>query len=233
MICLNVLLFFSAKAQEDSTTIFIPKTYVGARGGVNLTATIFSPGVAQTLLQGYSYGIGIKHFSQKNVGIQVELNYSDWGWAEPLGPGLQYSRQLTYIEFPFLTHIALGKKNFKCIILLGSYLSFIAKEKENLPPIDLSDARFFYYQQPVQKFSYGVGAGLGFSLDTKIGSFQLEGRYLNALRNVFDLNQLRTNTGNTFSTALNFQIGGYFGYFIKLKGKRDKEQEEKEDPSIF
>lgn len=222
---LFLLLFISsitstAFAKTDS----IPMTYVGIRGGANFTQMLSTPGIPQTFLMGTSAGFGLKQVSPKGLGIQVELNYSEVGWEELLSGTQQYRRKLTYVEIPLLTHIAIGKKAFKPFIQLGSYLAFRLDEKESIQNIDLEAERSFYYQENIPVFTYGVGGGLGFSLKTKIGTFQIEGRYLNGLRNNFDVldlgKKLKEEFPNgslqSFTFALNMQMGGYFSYWIAL-----------------
>lgn len=215
-LCTTTLLF----AKTDS----IPTTYLGIRGGANFTQMLSTPSIPQVFLLGTSAGIGLKHVNEKGLGIQVELNYSEAGWEEFLGSEQQYKRKLTYLELPFFTHIALGKKAFKPFLQLGAYMAWRLDEKESIQNIDLTVERSFYYQEDLTVFSYGVGGGLGFSLKTKIGTFQLEGRYLNSLRNNFDVIELGkqlkedfpSGTLQSFTFALNMQIGGYFSYWITL-----------------
>lgn len=194
----------------------IPQTYIGIRGGTTFTQMLSSPGVSQRFLQGISAGVALKQVNEKGLGIQIELNYAEGGWEEILPDNQQYSRKISYLELPFFTHITIGKGAFRPFIQLGSYFAWRLTDQETVQVSDPTDGRYFYYGARIPVFSYGVGGGLGFSLKTKIGSFQIEGRYLNGLRNNFDLLELRDEAMQTFTSALHMQIGGYFSYWINL-----------------
>lgn len=90
-------------AQKPS---FTPESFLGITGGATVSMVNFLPSVNQDYLMGYSGGIVFRHNSQAHLGMQAELNYSQRGWKELNG----YSRQLEYIEFPFMSHFYVGKK---------------------------------------------------------------------------------------------------------------------------
>ncbi len=49
---------------------------------------------------GYTAGVTARYNTEKNVGLQAELNYVQQGWKEQfdLNPEFTYSRTINYIE---------------------------------------------------------------------------------------------------------------------------------------
>ena len=84
-----------------------PELYLGANFGITESEVIFNPAINQSFLRGYNGGLVFRYIAEKNVGMQAELNFSQRGWTESSG---LYSRQLNYLELPFMTHIFIGKK---------------------------------------------------------------------------------------------------------------------------
>ncbi len=85
-----------------------PEIYFGTTQGISASMINFSPSVNQGMLLGYNGGLIFRHITEKNVGLQVELNFFQHGWKET---DSIYSRRLNYIELPFMTHIYFGNKS--------------------------------------------------------------------------------------------------------------------------
>ena len=98
---------------------------VGFNGGVNLNSASFTPKIKQNSLMGITGGLTARYISEKYFtmicGAQVELNISQRGWDELFeimdangqtveDPTRSYTRKMTYIDIPFLAHLAFGKE---------------------------------------------------------------------------------------------------------------------------
>lgn len=191
-ICLRFFLFtgsmFAAfgylSAQGSNQSILS----IGTRHGVNLSQIIFEPPVKQNVYTGYNGGLVIKYVSETHAGIQAEFSYSERGWSENLDSTRNYTRRLTYLESPIMSHFIIGKKKSKVIINVGPNLSYFQGDKENFSLLETGDT-LSYYQRPIdRKFELGLVGGIGFLQETGIGDFQLEGRFHYGLQNIFFVN---------------------------------------------
>src|ERR1035437_2989733 len=59
-----------------------PEMYIGANLGVTESMVMFKPAITQGFLMGYNGRIVFRYIAEKNVGMQVELNFSQRGWTE-------------------------------------------------------------------------------------------------------------------------------------------------------
>ena len=101
---------------------------VGINGGVNLNSASFTPTIKQNSLMGITGGLTARYISEKYFamicGAQVELNVSQRGWDQLFetisldangyevtskDPTKTYTRKMTYIDIPFLAHLAFGR----------------------------------------------------------------------------------------------------------------------------
>ena len=78
---------------------------VGASFGMNFSSVSFSPKVDQKMLQAYNGGLILRWITEKHLGLQAEVNFTQQGWEEEFEeqPQYQYSRTINFIEIPFLT----------------------------------------------------------------------------------------------------------------------------------
>lgn len=165
-----------------------PKFAVGGSFGTTFSSVTFIPKVKNSMLMGYTGGLMGRFDSEKNVGLQVELNLIQQGWDETFeDPKYQYSRTLSYIEMPFLTHIYMGSKRVKFFLNLGPKIGYLIGEKTEQQNIDDQTGTVTeQYGMKVQnKFDWGLCGGPGLELRTGIGYFLLEGRYYYALGDFF------------------------------------------------
>lgn len=205
------LLAFTPKTMQSQTVLLDPaEIYVGVSGGATGSMMLFTPTVQQSYFLGYNGGIAARYITENHVGLQVEFNYSQRGWLEAND---LYSRQLDYIEMPFLTHIYFGKTN-RFIFNLGPKIAYLLDEKVVLNNAENSKAE--QHIKPVySKFDYGIAAGLGYNLKTKnIGVYQLE------LRAYYGLSDIFANTKKDFfDTSNHLNVSLNFGYFFQLTGR--------------
>lgn len=208
---------------------------IGFNGGVNLNSVSFTPSVKQNSLRGITGGLTARYISEKYFsmicGAQVELNFSQKGWdqlfetTDSNGETVRdysqtYTRQMTYIDIPFLAHLAFGnEKGLQFFLNLGPQIGFLISESETIEGIDmenLSSTQEELYGNKIQnKFDYGIAGGGGLEFKTKkIGRFLLEGRYYFALSDFYN-----TAKKDYFSRAAHSTITVKFTYLFDLKNK--------------
>lgn len=206
---------------------------VGINGGVNLNSVSFTPTIKQNTLMGITGGLTARYISEKYFamicGAQVELNVSQRGWdeyfekpgkyGEPVkDPTKTYIRKMTYIDIPFLAHLAFGQdKGLQFFIHAGPQISFLISESETMGGIDmnnLSNTQKAVYGAKIQnKFDYGIAGGGGVELKTKkTGNFIVEGRYYFALSDFYS-----TTKKDYFARAAHGTITIKVSYLFDLK----------------
>ena len=201
-----VLIFVSASLYAQAR-LDKPEMYIGANLGVTESMINFSPAIPQGFLMGFNGGIVFRYIAEKNVGIQAELNFSQRGWTESSG---LYSRQLNYIELPFMTHIYVGRKN-RFFFNLGPKISYLISERVllNTTGGSLDAQHITSVQHP---FDYGLCTGLGMLFNIKGKIIQLDTRAYYSLSDVF------ANTKrDVFSTSNNFNLSVNLAWLFKVK----------------
>lgn len=196
-----LLSFASINAQNE----FKPKTYLGIIQGVNFSRVDFDiTGIEQEFIPGYCGGLIFRYVSEQIAGIQIELNYSEKGWSGKLDTSAYYKGRLSYIELPFLTHITLGRKKTFFTINFGPYASYQI--------INDIESNIDYPLEIDKKFEFGYCGAIGLGFRFPIGTFQIEGRYLNSITNFFD-----TSTNPQFYASRNQAINVSLTYLVKIK----------------
>ena len=180
----------SAVAQKK----FQQELTVGASFGTTFSTVSFSPTkVQQKMKLGYTGGVTLRWVTEKNLGLQAELNFAQQGWNEMFEdqPEYKYSRTINYLELPILTHIYFGNKNFRFFINLGPKIGYALGEKtdENLNGASPNTENTQHDMAIEKKFDWGLCGGPGIEIRTGIGSFLLEGRYYYALGDIFNSRQ--------------------------------------------
>lgn len=210
---------------------------VGINGGVNLNSASFTPTIKQNSLMGITGGLTARYISEKYFamicGAQVELNVSQRGWDQLFetisldangyevtskDPTKTYTRKMTYIDIPFLAHLAFGRdRGLQFFVHAGPQISFLISKSETIKGIDmnsLSDTQKALYGVKIQnKFDYGIAGGGGVELRTKkAGSFIVEGRYYFALSDFYS-----TTKKDYFARAAHGTITIKLTYLFDLK----------------
>ena len=191
---------------------------VGINGGVNLNSASFTPTIKQNSLMGITGGLTARYISEKYFamicGAQVELNVSQRGWDQLFetisldangyevtskDPTKTYTRKMTYIDIPFLAHLAFGRdRGLQFFVHAGPQISFLISESE----VKIQN-----------KFDYGIAGGGGVELRTKkAGSFIVEGRYYFALSDFYS-----TTKKDYFARAAHGTITIKLTYLFDLK----------------
>lgn len=198
---------------------------VGFNGGMNMSSVNFDPKIKQNTESGITGGVTFRYITEKYFsmicGVQVEVNYSQRGWNEKIEDesGMTYDRSMSYIEVPFMAHLAFGKdepnKGLQFFINAGPQFSYFLKDKENMSDnFDVSKRviREQYGKTVDNKFEYGIIGGAGFDLNTKVGHFILEGRYFYGLADFFD-NDRKAYFGRSAHTYMGVRAAYLFDLF--------------------
>lgn len=203
---------------------------IGVNGGVNLNKVTFEPKIKQSMPIGITGGLTARYISEKYFamicGAQVELNLSQRGWEDLFETSdgqkdlsRSYSRDLTYLEVPFLAHLAFGKdRGVQFFINLGPQIAFLLSESEKTSGLTPEEVEFrkenYEYGKKIEnKFDYGIAGGGGLEIRTKrAGNFLLEGRYYFGLADFY-----KTRKKDTFSRAAHNTISVRLTYLFDLK----------------
>ena len=203
-------------------THYRPHISIGAHGGMNMSRLSFSPEVPQSWYMGPTFGVQARYAEEKLVGILAELNFAQRGWKESFedNPELQYSRTLSYITLPIMTHISFGGKRFKCIVNLGPEFGLMFSDKissnfdyHNPGSLLPSTRRVNQMSMAVKnKFDYGITAGVGAEYYVSPhNSIYIEGRFYYGLGNIFSATK-----ADEFSASRIMSISVTAGYNFRL-----------------
>jgi len=176
-----------------------PEIYFGTTQGISASMINFSPSVNQEMLLGYNGGFIFRYITEKNVGLQVELNYFQRGWKET---DSIYSRRLNYIELPFMTHIYFGNKT-RFFFNIGPKISYLLSENV-LRNETVSSEKVEQVKSVENPFDYGICGGLGFMFKISKNVFQLDARANYSLSDIFSNNKTDYfDTSNNINVSLN------------------------------
>lgn len=223
-VILAIILPAGLHAQRE----YSPNFAIGGKAGVTLSKMSFTPEVHQKFTNGLTMGVRARYTEEKFFGLIAEINLSQRGWAEDFAkdeaPEFTYTRTLTYIQVPLLTHIYFGSKKFKGFVNLGPEFGYMIGSS--------IDANFDYknytsiqgfpqgYRTNEQlnmevenKFDYGIAAGVGVEWILKRKhSFFLEGRYYFGLGNIF-----HATKRDFFAASRGMSIEVTLGYMIRVR----------------
>ena len=175
---------------------------IGVSGGMGTSQVSFIPSIKQTLSLGPTFGVSIRHISEKYFflicGTQLECNIASRGWTELIedGSGNEYTRVARYVEVPFLAHLGFGReyRGFQGHINLGPQIGYLLSEKEiygGKQPWDVSNrpnqVTEQYGKAIENKLDYGITASLGLEMRTGVGNFGIEARYYFGLGNIYGI----------------------------------------------
>lgn len=159
---------------------------VGANAGALYNTVDFNPTVDQSGYFGYFFGGTLRYISEKYMGLfcglQFEMNFVDKGWNEEAEKG-GFKRSMSYLEVPFLAHMAYGNKSVRGFLNLGPQFSFLLDER-NIVTVNNSDA-YNHSHWADNRFDYGIMGGLGMEVRSKAGNFLLEARYYFGLSDIY------------------------------------------------
>lgn len=207
---------------------------VGFNGGVSMNSIGFDPTIKQKQYIGPTLGATLRITSEKYFkslcSLQIELNYAQLGWNENVMNSQSvelpdtYKRRLDYIQLPFLARMAWGyeKKGAMFYVLAGPQIGYCFNEKSIRSDVWTTNAEgnpdrpnnmYAQYDMKLdRKFDYGITAGLGIEVNTKIGHFLIDGRYYYGLSDVFN-----NGKKDVFSRSNNGTIIAKFTYLIDIR----------------
>jgi hypothetical protein len=184
-----------------------PEIYFGTTQGMSASMINFSPSVNQEMLLGYNGGFIFRYITEKNVGLQVELNYFQRGWKET---DSIYSRRLNYIELPFMTHIYFGNKT-RFFFNIGPKISYLLSENV-LRNETVSSEKVEQVKSVENPFDYGICGGLGFMFKISKNVFQLDARANYSLSDIFS-----NSKTDYFDTSNNINVSLNLGWLWQVK----------------
>lgn len=198
---------------------------LGVNGGINLNKVSFQPTVDQNMLMGINAGLTARYICEKYFGMicgaQLEINLSQRGWDEFYEnyPDVHYTRNMTYVEVPFLAHLAFGKeRGMQFFLNIGPQIGFLLSDSEEQsgdmegmldsnPYIESEQ-----HGKPIDnKFDYGIAGGVGVELRTKAGNFIVEGRYYFGLSDFYN-----STKKDYFSRSANATITAKVTYLFDI-----------------
>ena len=210
-------LFILTLSAEGQQSTFSPELTVGGSAGLNFASVAFSPSrVYENKLQGLTFGVVGRWNTEKNLGIQAELNFSQQGWKEKFdgAPEYHYSRTINYIELPFLTHIYFGGKRVKGFLNMGPKIGYALNEStdSNLGDATPNKTNTQHNLALKHNFDWGLCGGPGIELRTRIGIFAVEVRYYYAIGDIFG-----NSKSDAFSKSSNQVISARIYYLIRIR----------------
>ncbi|WKN45188.1 porin family protein [Tunicatimonas pelagia] len=226
---LAILLFSPENVQAQDSLATYKKWHVGVKGGASFSS-ISSTDEQITrqrpridFAQGIAYGAVIRYMTEKNFGLQIEVNYVEKGWREEftspdsegrpqLDPTRFYRVNLSYLEVPILAHGYFGKRNLRIFATIGVYGGvLLSSSTQTAPSVDPNEITYEYLVPEQNEYDLGIRGGAGVAIVTKVGTFQVEGTYSLGLNSVLDRNR------TTIPSILqNNAIVGSLGYLISF-----------------
>ena len=213
-----------ANAQRE----YSPNFSIGGRAGFTMSNVSFSPEVHQKMANGLTFGLACRYTEEKIFGLIGEINITQRGWtedfAEDEAPEFEYTRTLTYVSIPVLTHIYFGSKKFRGFFNLGPEVSFMIgnsidsnfdyKNYQNVPNFPQGYRTNEQLNMAIdRKFDYGIAGGAGVELILKRKhSIMLEGRYYFGLGNIF-----KDSKRDFFASSRNNSIEISLKYMLRVK----------------
>lgn len=211
---------FAATAE----THYKPHIWIGGRAGATMSRISFSPAVKQSWAMGTTGAVTFRYSEEKLFGLIAEFGWAQRGWKENYEEfPFEYTRSITYINLPILTHIYFGTPRFKCFINLGPEFGLYLSDKitanfDYNNPSEVSgyprNRRTEQLSMPVSgKFDYGICASLGFEFYVQPKhSVAVEARYYFGLGNIYP-----SSKADTFGASRNMTISFTAAYNFRLK----------------
>lgn len=222
LIILTTLILATGAALAEEH--YRPHICIGGRAGMSMASMSFSPSVKQGWAMGSCGYVTFRYTEEKLFGLIAELGWTTRGWKENFEEHpFSYSRTLTYITLPVMTHIYFGSRRFKTFVNLGPSVSYCIGEstKANfdysqpatVPDFPRNRQTEQLYTPVKNKFDYGISAGLGFEfyLNPR-NSIVAEGRFYYGLGNIFPASK-----ADTFGASRCMNIDITVGYNFRLR----------------
>lgn len=208
-------------------THYKPHISVGGKCGATYSKMSFYPSVKQSMLPGMIIGATFSYAEEKIFGLSAELCVEQRGWKENFEEAneqFHYSRRLTYIQLPLLTHISFGSSKFKGYVNLGPEIAYMIgnsisanfdyRDYQSVPGFPVQNRMNDQMVMDIKnKFDYGISGGLGMEyFVNRRHSVTLEGRFYYGLGNIYP-----DKKKDTFSASRGMSIQVTLGYNLRLK----------------
>lgn len=211
-LCLLLLLSLGLISQADAQR----KTYLGAKGGYNLSTAYFfhsfyGSDIEPKMEGGYQGGIIAMNYLRNHVGLQAELLYTQKGWRQEIENQPDLVTELDYVELPLLVNIHTGKDRLHFFANGGCYVGYLVSSTQSATPA--TDNLYTYDESRDNKISYGFRGGVGAFYDFNFGTLLFEGSFTYSLSDMLDPVSLDTGVPNTSkSLVIGFSIGYMFSF---------------------
>ena len=207
---LLILIFGALAVMVNAQTLYESHVHIGGRAGATLSSIAFSPNVEQSMVPGFTAGVSFRYAEERHVGLIAEFNVTQRGWKESFDDGepFKYSRTLTYLEIPLMTHIFFGSQRFKGFVNLGPEVSYMigSSVNSNFDYKNVSAVPNF----PLKNRMTG-GIGMEYKINRK-HSVTLEGRYYFGLGNIYP-----SSKKDVFASSRHSSIMVSLGYYFRMK----------------
>ncbi|MBN1650962.1 MAG: PorT family protein [Bacteroidales bacterium] len=208
LLLILLLLIPDRSFSQDVEQSYPKQIGIGLKSGI--TSSLIDVGIpVQQMSSTFVPTVGFifTYIHAKTVGIQLEANYISKSWEENPISDYTFNTKLNYIEIPMLTTLHFGNR-FKFLINFGPYISILLHEESSHNIAQESDYYPFYENRTARKGDFGMTGGAGFRLQTKIGLFQIEGRYTYGFQNVYDVDASNLDYSNlkTMAFYLSYQF---------------------------
>lgn len=218
---LTALITTTASAQRT----YDPHFAVGGHGGVTLSNMAFTPSIEQSMIQGVMFGVKARYTEEKFFGLVAEFNVEQRGWKETFDEtDFSFSRRLTYLQLPVMTHIYFGNDRLKGFINLGPSVGYMIADNvsanfdyrnpASVEGFPIANRHVNQMSMDIKNhFDYGICAGGGVEFIVKRKhSILLEGRYYYGLGNIFSAKKK-----DEFSASRGTSIQVTLGYMFHIK----------------
>ncbi len=213
-----------AALSATAETHYRPHIWIGGKAGVSLGEMSFSPSVKQSWNIGSHGAVTFRYSEEKIFGVIAELGWVQRGWKENFEEHpFSYSRSITYINLPILTHIYFGSRRFKGFVNLGPQFAYMLGNKiksdfdyahtNTVPNFPANRQTEQLWAEIKNKFDYGICAGIGCEFYLRpMHSAVMECRFYYGLGNIFPASK-----ADTFSASRNMSIEISLGYNFRIK----------------
>lgn len=219
------LFALSGLITASAETHYKPHISIGGRAGMSMGRMSFTPSVKQSWLNGSAGALTFRYTEEKLFGIIGELGWTQRGWKENFeGEPFSYSRTLTYLQLPIMTHIYFGSRRFKCFVNLGPEFSYMIADNisadfdyrnpSSVEGFPVKNRMTDQMSMDIKnKFDYGITAGIGLEYYVRPRhSVTLEGRFYYGLGNIYSATK-----ADVFSASRSMSIEVTLGYNFRIR----------------
>lgn len=201
---------------QDKPDAFKQRLWIGVHAGANMSRYSFVPSVPQDMYLGQHAGVSLRYEIERGASAQIELNYVRTGWKERFdAEGVGYSRGLSYIEMPILTHLYLEQAVIRAFVTLGPFVSLNLSETNKLQgdKESFTPAQLQRQSMPVaHRLLWGLTGGPGVSI--KLGERHRLEAEVRALYSFVDIWGNRRS--DPYGQSQEFRLGAKVSYLFRF-----------------